>query len=112
MPRVRSQMGALTCTQGDPGSYDECKRRGYLGIKDSAGKGYCMQALLGTCKHTTTEGGQGCADEKGGPERTHACVRCGKFHTFAGAGVPGASPLRRPGPMSEYVVRCSGEHIT
>ena len=82
-----------TPTQGDPGSYDECKRRGYLGIKDSAGKGYCMQALLGTCKHTTTEGGQGCADDKGGPERTHACVRCGKFHTFAGAGACPA-PLR------------------
>jgi hypothetical protein len=79
--------------EGPPDTFAKCKTRGYCGFKDSKGKPYCIQALLGACKNTACAGGKGCSDEKGGQERTHACVRCKKFHTFAGAGACPA-PLR------------------
>jgi hypothetical protein len=76
-------------TKGDPTTFDECKKRGYLGLKHGT-RPYCCKALLGTCTATVRDGF--CTGDDG-VQRSHNCVRCGKQHKFDGKGAC-PSPLR------------------
>jgi hypothetical protein len=74
---------------GDPTTFEECKKRGYVGLKHGT-RPYCCKALLGTCAATVRDGFCTASD---GIQRSHNCVRCGKQHKFDGKGAC-PSPLR------------------